>query len=186
MDNIYRYIEDNTEYYNSLKNHISKNIKGRICHHRINILNAIYKLLPFDSYIEIGVHNGASMSYVVNDTKKINCIGIDLFEDTSGHYKKKDNIQLKKSLQNINKNNNTNSNIKLIKANSFSNKTKKKIKNLLDSKKVDLLFIDGDHTYEGVKNDFLKYYKFVKKMVLLFSMIMILKKKRINLDIQEL
>ena len=38
-------------------------------------------------------------------------------------------------------------------------KIKKKIKN----KKVDLLFIDGDHHYEGVKQDFEMYNSLVKK-----------------------
>ena len=28
---------------------------------------------------------------------------------------------------------------------------------------MDILFIDGDHTYDGVKNDFERYNKYVKK-----------------------
>ena len=27
---------------------------------------------------------------------------------------------------------------------------------------MDILFIDGDHTYDGVKNDFERYHKYVK------------------------
>ena len=37
------------------------------------------------------------------------------------------------------------------------------LENILKDKKVDLLFIDGDHTYDGIKNDYLIYNKFVKK-----------------------
>ncbi len=34
---------------------------------------------------------------------------------------------------------------------------------ILGDKKVDLLFIDGDHTYEGVKQDYEMYKEFVRK-----------------------
>jgi len=46
------------------------------------------QLLDIKNYLEIGVHNGASMSYVVNQNKNsINCYGIDLFKNTFSHYK---------------------------------------------------------------------------------------------------
>jgi len=35
-------------------------------------------------------------------------------------------------------------------------------------KKIDVLFIDGDHSYEGVKKDFLKYEPYVKSNGLIF------------------
>ncbi len=38
---------------------------------------------------------------------------------------------------------------------------KAEIKNTLDGCKLDLLFIDGDHSYEGVKSDFEKYKELV-------------------------
>ncbi len=51
--------------------------------------------------------------------------------------------------------------IKFIEGSSYAASTVKKVKNTLGGKKVDLLFIDGDHSYDGVKNDFLNYRQFV-------------------------
>lgn len=161
--NVFEHIKndlDDSQYYKSLEKNIINNIDGRICHHRIRILHTIFKLNDYNSYLEIGVHNGSSMSYVVSNDKKINCYGIDLFEDTSGRYKNEDKINLLRTKYNIEKNN-KHSDIELIKGNSFSSDTITKIKSVL-KEKVDVLFIDGDHSYTGVKNDFLNYSNFVK------------------------
>ena len=40
--------------------------------------------------------------------------------------------------------------------------TKKELLKILGSRKIDLLLIDGDHTYEGVKKDWLMYSSLVK------------------------
>ncbi len=51
----------------------------------------------------------------------------------------------------------------LHRANSHSSETLQQVKNLLNSNELDFLFIDGDHTYEGVKTDFDLYAPLVKK-----------------------
>lgn len=51
----------------------------------------------------------------------------------------------------------------LLRMNSHENETFEKVKNLLGERKIDFLFIDGDHTYQGVKIDFEKYSYLVKK-----------------------
>jgi Predicted O-methyltransferase len=51
----------------------------------------------------------------------------------------------------------------LIQGDSHNIETLKKIKAILKDNKVDFLFIDGDHSYEGVKKDFEMYSPLVRK-----------------------
>ena len=50
----------------------------------------------------------------------------------------------------------------LLRADSHRQETLEKVKKILGDRKLDFLFIDGDHTYEGVKLDFEMYGKLVK------------------------
>jgi len=56
-----------------------------------------------------------------------------------------------------------NQKIILIRKDSHKISTLQKVKKILKKKKVDLLFIDGDHTYNGVKKDFEMYSSLVKR-----------------------
>jgi cephalosporin hydroxylase len=58
--------------------------------------------------------------------------------------------------------------IYLIRADSHNYKTLDKVKEILNGRSVDFLFIDGDHTYEGVKKDFEMYSPLVKKGIIAF------------------
>ena len=145
-----------------LENKPKINIDGRVCHHRIEILYALTEIYILENYLEIGVHNGSSISYVLQSNKNKNCIGIDPFETLQTkdpcmtHYIKNDNITEQKTLQNISKNNHYNSNIKLIK------KLSENVLNNEINDNIDLLFIDGDHNYKSVLNDYMKFSKYVK------------------------
>ncbi len=50
----------------------------------------------------------------------------------------------------------------LLRENSHEPKTVSRISAIIAGKKLDLLFIDGDHSYGGVKNDFEMYSPFVR------------------------
>ncbi len=53
--------------------------------------------------------------------------------------------------------------IHFIRGNSHELSTKEKAENLINKEKYDLIMIDADHSYEGVKRDFLLYSPLVKK-----------------------
>lgn len=51
--------------------------------------------------------------------------------------------------------------LKLIRNDSHLSATENELKEFIGNKGVDILFIDGDHTFEGVKDDFYRYKKYV-------------------------
>lgn len=53
--------------------------------------------------------------------------------------------------------------IHFIHSDSHTKECESQVKNILGNNKVDFLFIDGDHSYEGVKSDYNMYSKYVKE-----------------------
>jgi len=157
-EEILNFYQENKATYTKIRQEICTNINGRICHHNVKVLNILVNLLNIKTYLEIGVHNGASMSYVVRQNKNpIDCYGIDLFSHKLKRYQP-DRISLKRAKSNIQANNTSNSKINIIQGNSTSQDTISQINHM----QIDLLFIDGDHSYMGVKQDFENYIGLVK------------------------
>jgi len=121
----------------------------------IEFFRVVQKLNP-ETVVEIGTANGGTLFLFANVTNPKRVVSIDLpygsFRDGYSFGK----IPLYKSLgkKGI---------IKLIRANSHNDSTFNKLKKELDNRQVDILFIDGDHTYEGVSKDFQMYSPLVKK-----------------------
>jgi predicted O-methyltransferase YrrM len=53
--------------------------------------------------------------------------------------------------------------VKFLRLDSHKEDTKKKLERILGGKKIDFLFIDGDHTLEGVSMDYQMYHPLVRK-----------------------
>jgi predicted O-methyltransferase YrrM len=60
-----------------------------------------------------------------------------------------------------------NQHIYFLRKDSHKQETKNKLAEILDGRKIDLLFIDGDHRYKGVKKDFQLYSPLVKQIGLI-------------------
>ena len=172
-------------YYQMHKNELHQMFKrnedqidGRICHPSIKCIFILLKFIDIENYMEIGVHNGGSMSMVIAGEQNVNLYGIDLFEDMydktkhlndekfkTYQYFKRDDLSMAKTQSNLNKLKkmyDNKSNLNLIQGNTYFDKTETNVRSVILDNKMDILFIDGDHTYDGVKNDFERYHKYVK------------------------
>lgn len=131
----------------------------------LQLLKILKKIKP-RSILEIGTANGGTLFLFcqVADPNAI-IISIDLPGGKFGGGYPRWKIPLYKSFAKQNQK------IYLLRENSHSQRTFQKIKQILKGKKIDFLFIDGDHTYEGVKKDFEMYSKLVKRIIALHDIV---------------
>ena len=135
----------------NLTTEISDKIGNKTFHHHYHILYDISETFPKDktvNYLEIGCYAGGSACLLLQ-RPNTNVISIDLGSPIS-----KNVVE-----ENVTKLNKHKNNYTYIEGNSHLISTYDKVSNIVDN--IDILFIDGDHTYDGARTDFEMYSKLV-------------------------
>jgi hypothetical protein len=173
-ENFESYCSNEKDEMNNLMNNINSQIDGRVCYNDyMYYWISLFKLVKDDVkvYAEIGTLWGGSAGMIlklVNPDTELFCI--DLF---NGYYNKptvaKDWNKCSISINgtnhlefvktNLNKFNDNNNKINYLKGSSYSSETVATFKSC--DKKIDFLFIDGDHSEVGVVKDFMMYKDFM-------------------------
>lgn len=112
----------------------------------------LLKESPPKYVLEIGTAEGGTLFYFTRiAAEDANLISVDPFYRFGTTNVGEIRIALYKSFARKEQN------IHIIRANSHEQETLDRVKELLGANKLDFLFIDGDHTYDGVKSDFEMY-----------------------------
>jgi hypothetical protein len=113
------------------------------------------------NFLEIGTAHGFTFSVFSHLYENIK-ITIDLPDGLFGGIPLEDTKYYDGTISRNNKLSKFFNNFNGILQSSFLDETVTEVEKILGGEKLDLLFIDGDHTYDGVKSDYLKYNKFVR------------------------
>ena len=141
-----------TEESLDITRRISNEMYGKTFHHHYHILYDIIKTYPDDynlNYVEVCCYAGGS-ACLVSQRKNTNIFSIDLGNP----------INHEVAIKNMQKFNNHSNKFEYIQGNSQLESTLVRLKSFIND--IDVLFIDGDHSYNGVKNDFNIYSPLVK------------------------
>ncbi len=141
-------------------------------------------ILPIRSRVilEIGTHNGGTLFLLSRfSSSDALIISIDLPRGSYGGGYPSVVIPFYKFFA-IN-----NQKIVLIRKDSHKQSTLQKIKKILKNRQIDILFIDGDHTYKGVKRDFQMYSPLVKKngIIVFHDIVQVPPEIALNVDVNK-
>jgi cephalosporin hydroxylase len=133
-------------------NQIISSMDDKTFHNHYHILYDICDSIDNDiTYLEIGAFAGGSASLVSSHSNVTKVISVDLGQP----------INPSIPIRNVNKFKNENCKYDYIQGNSQDKNTIDEVFNMVD--KVDILFIDGNHSKNGVIRDFENYSSLVKK-----------------------
>ncbi len=132
------------------------NIKPLQVKSEIARLCRIVQELNPKTIVEIGTASGGTLFLFAHIANPERIVSIDLPQGPFGGGYPSWKIPLLKSLGKKHV-------VQLIRADSHQEETLAKLRSFLGSGEVDFLFIDGDHTYRGVKLDFDMYSPLVRK-----------------------
>lgn len=122
----------------------------------IDLLSELEKNPP-QRLLEIGTATGGTLFMFTRiAAKTADIISIDLPFGRYGAGYLKYRVQLMKDFALANQK------MHLLRLDSHQKATVDRLKNILNGELLDFLFIDGDHSYDGVKNDFENYYPLVR------------------------
>jgi predicted O-methyltransferase YrrM len=133
-------------------NYIITNMENKSFHNHYHILYDLCNSFNHNeiSYLEIGAFAGGSASLVSTNPKVRKVYSVDLGTP----------INKEIPIRNVNKFKNKNCSYDYFEGSSFDEKTISLVEKTVKS--VDILFIDGDHSHNGVLNDFKNFSNLVK------------------------
>ena len=147
-----------TKHSLSLVEEIAQNMYGGTYHHHFHILYDIRSMIEKKeiNYFEIGTHYGASSCLMLSHPMRTNVYTLDLPYFPCGDA----NVAPDYIHKNVEKFGLPQNNFQLILGDSRDMETIKNVKNIV--KRTDILFIDGDHSYQSIIDDFLNYKDIVE------------------------